>query len=147
MSRTTDAVGEDDDGCCYLAQRNSEENHFIGLLLLAIFFSFWLASRTIIAVDEQDDYCWWGCAAAGATRTAAVDSLVRSSRLGFLLFQLCAVSGRRTTHPRAAANAATPGGASRVPLATRSNRAPASSGGCTTTGRAFAGHGQGNGPT
>ena len=129
MSRTTDAVGEDDDGCCCLAQRNSEKNHFIGLLLLVIFFSFWLASRTNLAVDKQDGYYWWGCAAAGATKTAAVDSLVRCSRLDFLLFQLCTVSGRRTTHPRATANAATPGGASRVPLTTRSNCAPASSGG------------------
>ena len=57
------------------------------------------------------------------------------------------MSGRRTTRPRAAANAATRGGASRVAPATRSNRVPASGGGCSTTDCPSAGRSQGKGPT
>ena len=57
------------------------------------------------------------------------------------------MSSRSITRPRAAINTATRGGASRVTPATRSNRAPASGGGRSTTGRASAGRGQGSGPT
>ena len=67
--------------------------------------------------------------------------------LASFFFQLCAMSSRRTTRPRAAANATTRSGASRVNPATRSNRAPASGGGPSTTGRACAGRGRGSGPT
>ena len=64
-----------------------------------------------------------------------------------LLLQLCAMSSRRTTRPRAATNTAMRGGASRVTPATHSNRISASDGWCWTTGRASAGRSRGSGPT
>ena len=62
-------------------------------------------------------------------------------------FQLCAISGRRTTRPRAAASSAKRGGTSRVFLATRSNRAPASGNRALDHGSGSAGRGRGSGPT
>ena len=92
----TSAVGEQDDGCCCFARgiprkslhrttaccRISSSSFDWRAQLLLLF-----ASRNTATVGGQNDYSWRSCAAgAGAVRTAAVDSLVRSPRLDILFF-------------------------------------------------------------
>ena len=57
---------------------------------------------------------------------------------------VCAISDRRTARPSSIADAATWGGVSRAASATRSNRAPASDGGRSTTSRTSTDRDQGS---
>ena len=89
MSRTTAAVA-------WL--KEFQGDHPIGLALLLILLFYWrskrlllLASRTTAAISGQNDYSWCGCAAAGATRTAGVDSLVRSPNMVSFISAVCHV--------------------------------------------------------
>ena len=85
------------------------------------------------------------CAAFGATRTAAYVA-VRCLQLSLFFFQLCAISGRCTICSKVATNAVMRGGGSPATPTMRPNRAPASSDGRSTTGRAYAGRSQSSGP-
>ena len=143
MSRTNAAVGR---VVLQLVQA--------GLPLLIFLFCCWLVSRLLLllvsrttapVIGEQDDCCCCGCAAAGTSRIAAVDYLLRVVQPPALsLFQLCAMSGRCATCPSSAIDAATRGGASSAASATRSNRVPSSGGGRSAKGHASAGLSQGS---
>ena len=100
-----------------------------------------LANRTTAAVGEEGDCCCYGCAAAGASRTAAVDSLLLGVRTpGLVSFSAVHHVGQAYNFPQVCSRWRHAGAS-----ATRSNRASTNGSERSTTGRAFTGRGHGRG--